>query len=320
MGESPKPLDFSKIRTISVAGRKSKVYLKDLAEVPRPGANFAEFFNALPDILKAKDLKVLIDKIAEARDNDLPRIVMYGAHVIKCGLGPYLVEGMKKGLWTSLSTNGAGAIHDFESAMLGETSEDVSAGLANGSFGMAHETGLWMNEAAREGFDNGWGLGEALARKMDALDLPYRKQSVLYNAYKLNIPFTVHVAIGTDIIHQHPEASGAALGETSFTDFRKLTQEIAGLIGGGVVMNFGSAVILPEVFLKALTIARNLKEEVHGFTTANFDMIQAYRPNQNVVQRPTETGGIGLSFTGNHELLLPLFFYAALERCKPLYQ
>jgi len=309
-------LDFSKIKTVSLSSRDSKVQLSDLASVPRPGANFAEFLNSLPDILKAKDLHALVDKIAEAVEQDKPRIVLFGAHVIKCGLGPYLIECMKQGILTALAGNGATAIHDFEIAIQGATSEDVGKGLADGTFGMAEETGKWMNEAAKEGAEKDIGFGEALAQKMEALDLPHREDSVVYNAYKLGIPMTVHVALGTDIIHQHPEASGEAIGKTSFTDFRKLTGEVANLEGGGVVLNLGSAVIMPEVFLKALTVARNLKDGVHGFSTANFDMNQSYRPHHNIVSRPTETGGTGYSFTGHHELLLPLFLYAVLERCK----
>ncbi|HNT35032.1 MAG TPA: hypothetical protein PKH07_08550 [bacterium] len=309
-------LDFTRIKTVPIASRESKVRLEDLAQVPRPGASFAEFFNSLPSILKVQDLRLLVAKIAEAVRDNKPRIVLFGAHLIKCGLSPYLVEGMKRGIWTTLATNGAGSIHDFEIAIQGATSEDVGKGLADGTFGMAEETGRWMNEAIREGAESGLGFGEALARKMESLQLPYRHHSVVYQAMQTNVPMCVHVALGTDIIHQHPEASGSAIGETSFRDFRKLTECVAELKGGGVVLNLGSAVILPEVFLKALTVARNLVDGVHGFTTANFDMLQTYRPHHNVVSRPTETGGIGLSFIGHHELLLPLFFYAVFEACK----
>lgn len=310
-------LDLTRIKRVPIASRESKVRVGDLAQVPRPGASFAEFYNSLPDILKARELRLLVEKIAEAVRENKPRIVLFGAHVIKCGLSPYLIEGMKRGIWTTFATNGAGSIHDFEIAVQGATSEDVGRGLADGTFGMAEETGRWMNEAIRDGSESGWGFGESIARKMESLQLPYRDYSILYNAFQSEIPMCVHVALGTDIIHQHPEASGSAIGETSFRDFRKITDCVAELRGGGVVLNLGSAVILPEVFLKALTVARNLVEGVHGFTTANFDMFQAYRPCHNIVSRPTETGGTGLTFTGHHELLLPFFFYAVFEACKP---
>ena len=241
-------------------------------------------------------------------------IVMMGGHVIKCGLSPLLIALAERGVITGFAFNGASSIHDFEIALIGETSEDVSAYLQTGQFGMWEETGKLMNETIQHAADTGIGMGEALGKKLIALDAPYNTYSLLAAGIQLNIPITVHVAIGTDIIHQHPSANGAAIGEASFTDFRLLTELVTQLEDGGVVLNLGSAVILPEVFLKTLTIARNLGNTVSHFTAADFDMIQQYRPAENVVKRPTEMGGKGYTFTGHHELMIPLLVQAVLSR------
>ena len=239
---------------------------------------------------------------------------MMGGHVIKCGLSPFLIDLAKRGVITGFAFNGASSIHDFEIALIGETSEDVSAYIQTGQFGMWEETGRLMNEAIQHAADTDIGMGEALGKQLVEMNAPYNAYSLLAAGVQHDVPITVHVAIGTDIIHQHPSANGAAIGAASFTDFRLLTTLVTDLEGGGVVLNLGSAVILPEVFLKALTIARNLGHTVSHFTTANFDMNQQYRPVENVVKRPTEMGGKGYTFTGHHELMIPLLVQAVRSR------
>ena len=256
----------------------------------------------------------LVDTIVAAHQTQKPVIVMMGGHVIKCGLSPLLIALAKRGVVTGFAFNGASSIHDFEIALIGETSEDVGAYLQTGTFGMWEETGRLMNAAIQRAADTSIGMGEALGKLLIEINAPYTDYSLLAAGIHYDVPITVHVAIGTDIIHQHPTANGAAIGEASFTDFRLLTEMITHLEGGGVVLNFGSAVILPEVFLKALTIARNLGHTVSHFTTANFDMQQQYRPMENVVKRPTEMGGQGYTFTGHHELMIPLLVQAVFSR------
>ena len=268
----------------------------------------------LPKILKGQDFLELTDKIVTAYQRKKPVIVMMGGHVIKCGLSPLLIALAREGIITGFAFNGASSIHDFEIALIGETSEDVSEYLQTGKFGMWEETGKLMNEAIQHAADTGIGMGEALGKKLITLDAPYNTYSLLAAGIQYDFPITVHVAIGTDIIHQHPSANGAAIGEASFTDFRLLTELVTQLEDGGVVLNFGSAVILPEVFLKALTIARNLGHTVSHFTAADFDMNQQYRPIENVVKRPTEMGGKGYTFTGHHELMIPLLVQAIKSR------
>jgi deoxyhypusine synthase len=242
-----------------------------------------------------------------------------GAHVIKCGLGPWIIELMERGVIQSVSTNGAGPIHDFEIALIGETSEDVGPGLNDGTFGMAEETGRLMSEALdREDVRSGqMGMGRALGLKLIEMHAPHAEQSVLANAARLGIPFTVHVGIGTDIIHMRTNSAGALLGQASFTDFRLFTALVMRLSGGGVYLNVGSSVILPEVFLKAFTIAQNLGADLRDFVTVNLDMVQQYRPMQNVVSRPAAVGGRGYSITGHHELMVPLLGWAVLDRLGP---
>ncbi|MCY4404644.1 MAG: hypothetical protein OXD54_18915 [Candidatus Poribacteria bacterium] len=314
MKKDLKPIDMSSVKTYPLKDRINKVSVKDFATPPDTRVDLSQYINSLPKILRGTDFSELIDKIVTAYQREKAIIVMMGGHVIKCGLSPLLIELAERGVITGFAFNGASSIHDFEIALIGETSEDVSAYLQTGKFGMWEETGKLMNEAIQNAADTGFGMGEALGKKLVEMDAPYNKYSLLAAGIRLNIPITVHVAIGTDIIHQHPSANGAAIGETSFTDFRLLTQLVTELEGSGVVLNLGSAVILPEVFLKALTIARNLGHTVTHFTAADFDMIQQYRPAENVVKRPTEMGGKGYSFTGHHELMIPLLVHSILSR------
>ena len=309
-----KPVDISKVKTLPLKDRTNKVSVNDFATLTDPGEGISSFLNALPKILKGEDFLELVDIIIAAHQRKKPVIVMMGGHVIKCGLSPLLISLAQQGIITAFVFNGASSIHDFEIALIGETSEDVSLYLQTGQFGMWEETGNLMNAAIQKATDSKIGMGEALGNSLIELNAPYNAFSLLASGIELNIPITVHVAIGTDIIHQHPSANGAAIGEASFTDFRILTNLVTQLEDGGVILNFGSAVILPEVFLKALTIARNLGHTVSHFTAADFDMQQQYRPLENVVRRPTEMGGKGYNFTGHHELMIPLLVHAIQSR------
>lgn len=311
-----KRADLSKIKTISIKDRYSKVSLKDFAK-PIDGArdSFVKFVDSLPNILMAAELRTLVDDIVMSRQTNKPVILMMGAHVIKVGLSPVLVDLIRQNIVTSVAMNSAAAIHDVETAMWGQTSEDVAANMMNGSFGMAKETGELMNRALTDAFSNSdMGYGEALGKKLLDLKAPNADVSLLAACYSLNIPITVHAAIGTDIIHQQPTMDGAATGELTFRDFQVLCELCKGLVGGGVVLNIGSAVIMPEVFLKALTVARNLGAQAKGFTTAVFDMNNHYRPTMNVKLRPTQDGGRGLYFVGHHEIMIPLL--AAMVKAK----
>ncbi|MCY3744430.1 MAG: hypothetical protein OXH00_25730 [Candidatus Poribacteria bacterium] len=314
MKKKPKPVDISSVTTYPLQDRINKVSVHDFATLPESKIDLSPFLASLPKILKAPDFLSLIDDIVAAYQNKKPVIVMMGGHVIKCGLSPLLIELVKQGVITGFAFNGASSIHDFEIALIGETSEDVSAYLQTGKFGMWEETGQLMNSAIQHAADTGIGMGEALGKQLIEMDAPYNTYSLLAAGIQYDVPITVHVAIGTDIIHQHPSANGAAIGAASFTDFQLLTTLVTDLEGGGVVLNLGSAVILPEVFLKALTIARNLGHTVSHFTAANFDMNQQYRPVENVVKRPTEMGGKGYTFTGHHELMIPLLVQAIQSR------
>jgi hypothetical protein len=305
------PVDLSRVRTTALKTRRSKVALADMAKAPRKGASFREFERSLPGLLAAREFRALADAVAKAARARKTVLWMIGAHVVKAGLSPVLIELMRRRALTALAMNGAGAIHDYEMAACGRTSEDVAAGLATGMFGMAGETGVFLNRAARLGRDVGF--GKALGSSIAVARLPHRNNSLLHEALRYGVPATVHVAIGTDIVHQQPTADGAAIGGASFTDFRRLCA-VAGTLESGVVINLGSAVILPEVFLKALTVARNLGHRVRRFTAANLDMIQHYRPNVNVVRRPTALGGRGISLTGHHEIMVPLLAHSILER------
>ena len=318
MNIKAKPVDISKVKTLPLRDRTNKVSVNDFATISDSGEGISSLLDTLPKILKGEDFLDLVDKIITAYQKRKAVIVMMGGHVIKCGLSPLLISLAKQGIITAFVFNGASSIHDFEIALIGETSEDVSLYLQNGQFGMWEETGKLMNAAIQKAADTKIGMGEALGNSLIALNAPYNAFSLLASCSELNIPITVHVAIGTDIIHQHPSANGAAIGEASFTDFRILTNLVTQLEGGGVILNFGSAVILPEVFLKALTIARNLGHTVSHFTAADFDMQQQYRPLENVVRRPTEMGGKGYNFTGHHELMIPLLAHAIKSRLQTI--
>ena len=308
--------DLSKLRTIPVQTRPNKVRAEEFARAPRSGASFAEFVDSLPDILKAGDFRAVVDAIVAAARAKRAVVAMIGGHVTKTGLGPVLIDLMERGVITHVATNGSTVIHDYEMARFGGTSEDVEAGLGDGTFGMAEETGREMNDAARAGMQNGWGLGEALACALESrADLLHPELSMLLAARRHGVGFTVHSAIGAEITHQHPAADGAAIGATSHTDFRRLAAALANL-DDGVVLNIGSAVIMPEVFLKALTVCRNLNGgSPRAFVAADFDMVRHYRPRMNVVQRPTRTGGgRGYEITGHHEIMVPLLAWAIAER------
>ena len=314
MKKNLKPIDMTSVTTYPLQDRINKVSVNDFATLADSKTDLSPFLESLPKILKGQDFLELTDKIVTAYQRKKPVIVMMGGHVIKCGLSPLLIALAREGVITGFAFNGASSIHDFEIALIGETSEDVSEYLQTGKFGMWEETGKLMNEAIQHAADTGIGMGEALGKKLIILDAPYNTYSLLAASIQHDFPITVHVAIGTDIIHQHPSANGAAIGEASFTDFRLLTELVTQLEDGGVVLNFGSAVILPEVFLKALTIARNLGHTVSHFTAADFDMNQQYRPIENIVKRPTEMGGKGYTFTGHHELMIPLLVQAIKSR------
>ena len=304
------PLDFSKIRTYPVADRANKVAVEAFAKPHIAGGSFRSFLDALPDFLAVQDLRLVVSAIAAAVKNRRPVLLMMGAHVIKVGLNPLLVDAMRRGIVNAVAFNGAGAIHDFELCYQGETSEDVQRGLNDGSFGMADETGRMMNAALADGIARGLGAGRALGEK--ARTFPNAAMSIMATGAELGIPVTVHIGIGTDIIHQHPTTNGAVLGEASYRDFQ-LFAAVCAQLEGGVVLNVGSAVIMPEVFLKALTIARNLGNTVEKFTTATFDMTRHYRPAENVQRRPTALGGKGVYIVGHHEINLPLLFAAVTE-------
>ncbi|HTY46022.1 MAG TPA: hypothetical protein VMD52_08540 [Patescibacteria group bacterium] len=307
-------INIHKVKTYSVKKRYSKVSLGDFARPPGRKRSFAAFYASLPNILKAKDIRAVVEAVVAARRKAKAVIFMAGAHVIKCGLNPVLIELLKKNVITCIALNGAGVIHDFELAFQGKTSEDVGEGLKDGKFGMGRETADFINNAVNDGVLEGLGFGEAVARKIAQGRLPFKQMSLLYQAYAHKVPVCVHVAFGTDIIHQHASFDGSRSGEGSQRDFYRLTEAVRGLNGGGVVLNFGSAVILPEVFLKALNLARNLGFKVHNFTTANFDMIHHYRSFQNVVSRPVSGSGKGFYIVGHHEIMLPLIGQAIVER------
>lgn len=309
-------LDPDRIRTVPLAGRANKVRTEDFAAPPGADRSFNAFLSSLPDILQARSFIAVADAIAEASRNHRAVVCMVGGHVIKTGLAPVIIDLMKRGVITHLASNGSAAIHDYEVARWGGTSEDVEAGLADGTFGMAEETGREMNDALRNGMKNGLGMGEALATALsNAPALAQGEDSLLLQSRALGVGFTVHAAIGAEIIHQHPHADGAAIGATSFTDFHALAAHLPRL-EGGVVLNIGSAVIMPEVFLKALTISRNVSNgSPRTFTAADFDMIRHYRPRVNVVERPTRSGGgTGYQITGHHEIMVPLLAWAVCDR------
>lgn len=308
-----KPISLEKVKLQSIRQRKHKVAISDFGKVTKkPDPKFSEFVAFLPNILTGKDFREIVKAIINANRKKKPVIVMLGGHVVKCGVSPYIIELMNRKVITAIAMNGSTSIHDFEIGYYGETSEHVAETLDKGTFGMVQETGELMHRAITEGLIAEVGLGRALGNKLLEIKAKNKQLSILATAAKLDVPVTVHVAIGTDTIHQHPDVDGAALGESSLIDFRLLTDVVKDLNNGGVVLNIGSAVILPEVFLKALTVARNLGYPVRNFITANFDMQQHYRPQVNVVQRPIHLGGKGYSITGHHEIMIPLLASAVL--------
>jgi hypothetical protein len=308
-----KPLDLTGVRTYPLAERKSTVGIGDFGRPHVPGGSVAALLDSLPKVLGGDTLRRLAADVLRARSLGKPILWGIGAHVLKVGLSPVLIDLMDRGLVTGLALNGAGIVHDFELAVAGRTSEDVADGLGTGAFGMARETGEEVNRAIVEGDRDGLGLGAALGRYLEARQPPHLAVSLLAAARRLDLPVTVHVAVGTDIVHIHPSCDPGALGRASHLDFRIFAGQVAELGGGGVYLNVGSAVLLPEVFLKAVTLARNLGHELDDFATANLDFIQSYRPNTNVVQRPTRGVGRGYSLTGHHELLVPLLAAALVE-------
>src|SRR5262245_359952 len=305
--------DLSGIKTYPLKSRKSKVTVSDFARPASRATTIGNFLDSLPDILAAADLKAVVTAITNAKRSDRGVIWGLGAHVIKTGLGPLIVDLMRRGFVSAIATNGAAVIHDFEIALAGATSEDVDESLAPGQFGMADETGRLLNGAINDGVARGLGLGQAVSRFLHAREPQHARSSVLAEAGRLGIPVTVHVAIGTDIIHMHPAASGTALGEGSLRDFRYFVTNVSRL-ESGVYLNCGSAVVLPEVFLKAIALVRNRGTELH-LTTVSLDFVRGYRSETNVVRRPVAGGaGRGYSLVGHHELLIPLLAAALIEK------
>jgi hypothetical protein len=315
MGRSA-PLSLEGVSTYPLASRRSKVKRASFARPHERGAGFAAFLDSLPRLLAGETLRALRDEVLRARARRRPVIWGLGAHVIKVGLSPVVIDLMERGLVSAIALNGAGVVHDFEVAVAGCTSEDVEAGLGTGAFGMARETGEEVNRAIKEGDRDGLGLGAAVGRYL-ATRRPRARHldaSLLAAAWRLDVNATVHVAIGTDIVHVHPACDPGALGRATHLDFRLFAGEVARLGGGGVYLNVGSAVVLPEVFLKAVTLARNLGHQVSDFATANLDFIQSYRPGTNVVERPVKGSGRGYRLTGHHEILVPLLAAALVEK------
>jgi len=314
-----KALGLEKVSTYPLASRPSKVSLDDFAKPIAEDSSLKDFLQSLPNILAVQSLRGLAARMNRARELQKPIIWGIGGHVIKTGLAPIIIDLMKRGFVTAIAANGSVLVHDAEIAMVGSTSEDVDATLGEGAFGGADETGKLLNRAAQEGARDNIGLGEAMGRALIDLTPKHRSHSLLCAAYDSRVPFTAHVTIGGDIAHFHPEADGASLGATTHTDFRLLAELVRRMNGGGVYLNIGSAVVLPEVFLKCVTLVRNLEHELNDITTANFDFIQSYRPLTNVVRRPTADGaGQGYSITGHHELTIPLL--AAELICGPAAQ
>ena len=306
------PLDLSRLHTIPIQARGGKVHTGDFAE-PYQGGGVKAWLDSLPHILAADSLRAVAEAIAEARA--LKKMILWGlgGHVIKCGLAPVLIDLMRRGIVSAIALNGSGAIHDFEIALIGETSEDVAAGLREGTFGMVRETGELFNQGVNDVLERrDAGMGALLAEQLERVAAPHREYSLLDAGRRLNVPVTVHVAIGTDIVHMHASANGAALGLATFNDFRIFAAAVAGM-RGGVYLNIGSAVILPEVFLKAFTIAQNLGAGLRDFVTVNMDMTAHYRPGENVLRRPAAVGGKSFTLLGRHEIMVPLLAQAVVE-------
>ncbi|MCC6446405.1 MAG: hypothetical protein IT210_23510 [Armatimonadetes bacterium] len=306
-------IDVSGLRTQPIAERASKVRVEDFAAAPAPGMAMADFWKRLPRIFAGNDLREIVRAAAQARRRRRAVVWAMGAHVIKCGLSPVVIELMRAGVITCIAMNGAGAIHDSEIALFGATSEDVPSGMKSGMFGMVQETAAFLNDSARLAASGDTGFGESLGKRLQEEEAPCREASLLARAYGMHIPVTVHVGIGTDIVHMHPGADGAAVGEASLRDYRILTAAMRDLGNGGVLFNVGSAVILPEILLKAMTILQNLGCDLSGFLGVNLDFIQHYRSNQQVVSRVGTVGGRGISLTGHHEIMLPLIASGILD-------
>lgn len=306
-------IDFSKITTYSIFERKSLVQVDSFAAPWQKGGSFSTFLESLPQILIGENFHNILRNVVKAVQSEKPVVLAMGAHVIKCGLAPIIIDLMERGIVSAIALNGAGIIHDFEVAYTGHTSEDVAEAISTGEFGMGRETGYFLNEAINQGIKEGWGIGESVGRAIIASSPPYIKYSIVAAGTRLEIPITVHVSIGTDIIHMHPNANGAALGEGTHRDFKRFVGVVSQL-ESGVYFNIGSAVILPEVFLKAVSTVRNLGYPLKNFTTVNMDFIRHYRPTQNVVLRPTADAGEGYTLIGHHELLLPLLAASIIEK------
>ena len=317
MTGGPEEIDLSRVRTISVADRPTKVDLTQFAAEPDPSAPLGTLDRFLPRILTGAALGRLMEAWIEARDAGRARIAMLGGHVVKTGVQRPFLALLREGAFTAVAMNGAAAIHDFEIAMWGHTSEPVEETLGSGRFGMVEETPALMNRAVRDGAQRGRGMGESLGRFLLDRGAPNAGLSLLAQAVARGLPVTVHVAIGTDTLHQHPSFDGAATGEASHRDFRILAAAMRSL-SGGVVLHFGSAVVLPEVFLKALSVVRNVGHDASGFVAANFDQIRHYRPEKNVIERPVQGGGFGHTFVGPHELWIPVLAALYLARVRPV--
>jgi deoxyhypusine synthase len=307
-----RPVSLKRVKTYSLTKRKSKVSLSGLATPAVKGDSFKNFIDNLPHILAVNDFRATVKAIVRARQNRRPVIIGMGAHPIKVGLSPVIIDLMKRNIITAIATNGACIIHDFELSFIGHTSEDVGEELQKATFGMARETGRYLNKAIKEGVKKGYGIGKSVGELISRSRFRFKGKSIFASAYELDLPATVHIAIGTDIIHMHPDAEGSTIGEGSFTDFRLFTSVVSDL-EGGVYINLGSAVIMPEVFLKALTVARNLGNKVENITTVNMDFIQHYRPRENVLKRPTINKGSAYALTGHHEIMFPLLAAAIIE-------
>lgn len=306
------PLDFSGLRTVPIGVRGGKITIEHLGRAYEKGSGVAGWLDTLPHVLGAEDFRAVIRALRTARERQRGILWGLGGHVIKCGLGPVLLDLMRRGYASGFVLNGAAAIHDFEIAIAGQTSEDVEAALPDGRFGAAEETGREMNEAIR--CDDA-GFGEALGRRLGEIaDVKFGSSSLVGEAYRAGVPVTVHVAVGTDTIHTHAAADGAATGRATHRDFRLLCSLVKEIHDGGIYLNVGSAVVLPEVFLKAVSVVRNLGYPLAGFTTVNFDFLQHYRPKANVVERPhAHSGGKGYAITGHHEIMIPLLAASLIE-------
>ena len=313
MPHSFKPIDLRRLNTYPLSERKSKVNTADFAKTWKRGSGFKDFLESLPNILTGNNIRAVISSIVKAFKEEKTVALGMGAHVIKVGLSPILIDLMERGIITSVAMNGAGFIHDFELAMTGSTSEDVEASIGNGTFGMARETCDFLSASIKKAGENSLGLGEAVGSSILEKEFPFMDKSILAAGARLGIPVTVHVAIGTDIIHMHPGFDPKLTGVATHRDFRIFASVIATL-EEGVYLNVGSAVILPEIFLKAVTLVRNMGHNLNNFTTVNMDFIQHYRPITNVVKRPTAHGGRGFNLIGHHEIMLPLIAAGVIEQ------